>query len=487
MPLANPDPVENVPQIRIFDYLHVSARRLMSDSNFFVHRNVFKYINKYYPGRFFFYTTYDASVENDKTMQNLAKQHGNIQPVPIRVYSTNGFFRNALDWENLSKYAPDIDIIWNNTPEIQFELLSFYISKGNYVPSITYSHWFPGLIDPPIFANYQKHQDEAMCIRAKYFYNYFLAHRDYNNSRWGTALIRDGFKNLPDPGWNAKITDRIRPLYLSVDHEEIDQFKPEKMEKFDVPVIVFNHRHNVYTGFTFFMKAVKKIIDIRPQLKFKILLTSVGENDRSEKHEIPEEYFLNKETLPYPKYCEYLWKSHIQIGAHTGDNQWSMSFLDGMFANLVPLYRRGHFFDEMFEGMDMGRAYSFASDEEFIERLIFMLENYKYFEEKNHNIYNHFRENWTWDTLIHDWVRAFVDCYDQQHVVSSDKLLKLDLDDFPMDWNKVKGIIAVSDQRNTCTYRKAIKETMPVREDMTNPKIVFYRNDQPIKKTVGYF
>lgn len=478
--------MSEISQIRIFDYLHQSTYSLKSDSNFFVHRSVFKYLGRYYPNKFHFYTTYDESLENTETMRKIQKQFPFVTPVPIKYYSTNAIFRNALDWKSLSANAPDVDIIWNNTPEINFELLSFFVSKGCYCPLISYSHWYAPLVDPPIYANYLKKQDEKYCVDIKYFFNYILAYKNYNNSKWGTDSIKKGYEVVPDLGWRDKVLNKIHPLYLTVDHEEIDQFKPVEIKK-DVPIIVFNNRHNEYTGFTFFMNAVKKMIEIRPGLKFKIFMTAVGENDRSAKFEIPEEYFINKESLPFPKYIEQLWKCDIEIGAHTGDNQWSMSFLDGMFANLIPFYRRGVFFDEMFEGLDINEQYGFRTEDEFISKLIFMLENIQHFRDANKNIFEHFRKNWTWDVLIHEWAKMFQDAYDQQRITETEKIFNVDLSQFPMPWADVKQAMNISDQRNTTSYRKTLKEALPIKEDMNRPDIVFYRNDQNIKRQEKWF
>lgn len=861
---------EPYPQIRIFNYLHQSNRTLKSDSNYFVQKNVLKYINRYYPNKFYFYMTYDSTTENNKVMQELKKQYPNMNPVPIKYYTTNAFFRNALDWESLNKEAPDFDIIFNNTPEIGFELLSYAISRGTYCPLISYSHWLPSLVNKPIKANYLSVQDEQFCMEAKYLYNYILAYKNYNNSRWGTKLLKDEFNNLPDSKWRQKVFEKIEPLYLTIDHEEIDMFKPEKIEKFDVPVIVFNHRHNVYTGFTIFMKAIERVISLRPDLKFKIFMTCVGENDRTPKFNVPDKYFLVKESLPYPKYVETLWRSHIQIGTHNGDNQWcydnitetltdsgwklfkdlkysdkiaqiedlskkmffdypknifeydydgemfelnnstkqdmcitpnhklfckeknnfnvmyglkridklyekskyrkkffiemmriprlwkgkeqkyhivkkrnksflystkhkgkiekvykktedikipmkdwcfflglylsegsktsgritisqnkyvtsritnkkiinpqykiiktflkklpftikehkyetgfsiynkqlvqdehllkekcltkyiprdimelsseylkklydglmigdghigkehsvyhttskrladdfqellikigyagviysvnpkedktmpdgriikkenmktqysikiskkylnntfgfkphrnipyftkkkykgkvyccesntglllvrrngkhsicgnSMSFQDGMFANLIPLYMRGHFFDEMFEGLTDINEYAFTNDEDFVSKLIYMLENLQHFIDKNEKIYNHFKENWTWDKLIHPWAKAFTKAYEQIRTFkTSEKVLDYDINKLPKDWKSIRREMDVGEQRPVTSYRKAFREVRDVKEDMTDKNIIFYRRDQEIKKTTGYF
>lgn len=479
--------VDDVPQIRVFDYLHTSCPSVKSDSNFLTHRFIYKYINRYYPHKFHFYLTYHASDENRVVLNELARKEGNVTPVPIKYHSTNAIFRNALDWESLSTNCPDVDILFCNTPEVNFEILSFFISKGNYAPLMSYSHWFPSLVTPPIYANYLKHQTEQLCIDAKYFYNYILAHKNYNNSKWGTKLIKKSFEILPDPGWNAKITSRIHPLYLTVDHEDVDKFKPANLEKSKIPIIVFNHRTQVYTGFTFFMEAMEKLIALRPELKFKIFLTGVGERELTSKFNIPDEYYLSKGVLNYPDYIRTLWQCDIQLGTHTGDNQWSMSFLDGMFANLVPFYRKDIYFDEMVSGLTDMDEYSFKDEDDFIQKLVFMLSNIEYFRAKNKRIYDHFREHWTWDTLIHPWVAAFKDTYQQTRITETPKFSGVMDLEFPLRWQELKKFINISDQRNNNTYRNTFKAQFPVKEDMTNTEIVFYKKDQPIMKTTGFF
>lgn len=478
-------------QIRILDYLHQSNHTLKSDSNFFVHKSVFKYLQKHYPDQFYFYTTYDSTEENDAVMKKIAKEFGNINPVPIKYFSTNAFFRNALDWDSFCKNTYDYDLIWNNTPEIGFELLSYSIAKGTYCPMINYSHWLPSLVNKPIRANYLKGQREQLVMEAKYFYNYILAHKNYNNSAWGTKLLKKEFENISGAPWHEEVIESIKPLYLSVDHEEIDMFKPKELKKFEVPVLVFNHRANVYTGYTEFFRAVEKIIKLRPNLKFKIYLTCVGEVDRSSKFDIADEYFLYKESLPFPKYIETLWRSHIQIGAHTGDNQWSMSFLDGMFSGLIPIYKKGHFFDEMFAGLSDINEYGFNDyEDDLVGKLIYMIENIDYFQKKNQVIFDHFRNHWTWDNLIPAWADAFIDAYNQtRRYKDSNKMSSLNIEEiiFPKTWSEMKKILNISDQRPCNQYRAILKENFGLKEDMKNKEVVLYKKDQPITRQGGFF
>ena len=56
-----------------------------------------------------------------------------------------------------------------------------------------------------------------------------------------------------------------------------------------------------------------------------------------------------------------------------------------------------------------------------------------------------------------------------------------------MSWSKIKKIANISAQRPLTTYRKILKEQYPVKEDMENPEPVFYREDQKIRKTGGFF
>lgn len=484
------------PQIRMLDYMHVSSKHLLSDSNFYLHRDIFKYINRHYPGQFYFHTTYETNPENDKIMKRLAGKCKNVQPIPMEYFSTNAFFRNSLDWKSISKKLADVDIVWCNTPEINFELSTFLAGKGLYVPLMCYQHW-PSNLVRALFANFANYQSERFCLYVKQFYNFFLAHRNYCSSKHGVKLLNDTFSQLPGKSFTEEMKAKVKPLYLTIDHEEIDRLKPSDEEIQDyrkslnaenVPIIIFNSRHNTYTGFTFFMEAIQKIIQMRPALKFKIFLSCVGEHDRSYKFKIPDEYYVKKETLSYPEYVKMLWTADVQIGAHTGVNQWSLSFIDGMFTDNIPLYNKGHFFDEMFQGIESHvNNYGYLTEEEFIEKFVFMLENLKNFKNKNEIIYNHFRQNWTWDTLIHRWADSFIDTYNSAKPVITEKFEKLNLQKLPESWIKIKNIIDVSDQRPISAYRQVLKNNYPVKEDMQNEKSIFYREDQPIKKTRGFF
>src|SRR6056297_3467399 len=208
--------MEKNKQVRVLNYLHISSSKLTKDSNFLLHRFIFKYINKYYPDNFHFYLTYPYTEENSNIMKKFLGKYRNITFVPIKYFSTNAFFRNALDWEGLGKYAKDYDIIWNNTPEIGYELLSYSISKGIYCGMFSYSHWYPEIINGPVFSNYLTYQPEKYCIEMKYYHNYLLSSYNYMNSYHGKKSILKGFKKVL--GNNIeKVEKSLKPLNITID------------------------------------------------------------------------------------------------------------------------------------------------------------------------------------------------------------------------------------------------------------------------------
>jgi glycosyltransferase involved in cell wall biosynthesis len=478
-------------QIRILDYLHIASKNLKNDSNYLFHKFLFKYLKRHHPDKFHFYLTYPNKEENHIIMEKLKREYNFITPVPIKYYSTNAFFRNALDWESLQKNAPDYDIIFNNTPEVGFELLSYSISKGIYCNMINYAHWYPEMVNGPVFSNYLTNQNEKYCIELKYLYNFAIAYKNFNNSKYGVSRIIKGFEELPPSKWQDDVRNKTKCLYMTIDNEEIEQYKPDVLENPDIPVLVFNHRHLAYTGFSDFMNGVEKIIKIRPQMKFKIFISSGGNNDLRNKFDIPDEYYYKKDNNSFKDYINILWNCQgIQIGSHIGQNQWSLAFLDGMFCNLIPFYRKGIFFDELFEGLPDLKNYSYTTEDEFVEKLIYMIENIDFFRKNNKNIYDHFKKNWTWENFIDEWADVFLDTYEQVRTYkNSEKIKTLDIDsiNFPCPWNKMKGILNISDQRPTNQYRKTLKDTYELKEDMDNTEIVLYRKDQTIRKTAGFF
>lgn len=474
-----------LPQIRVLNYLHISTSNLSKDSNFLLHRFIFKYLFKHYPDNFHFYLTYPAGEE--AIMRKFLGKYKHITFVPIKYYSTNAFFRNALDWNSLSNISKDYDMIWNNTPEIAFELLSFSISKGIYCGIMNYAHWYPEIINGPIFANYLSHQPEKYCMEMKYYHNFLLSQDNYMNSMHGKKAIMKGFEKVIGEN-SEKLKDRLNPLYITVDHEELLELKNEKVEVPDCPVLIFNHRHQVYTGFTEFMQSIKEIIKIRPNLNFKIFISDSGNMDLRDKFQIPEGYILDLENKGFQDYVKILWNlKGIQIGSHTGINQWSMAFMDGMFTNNIPFYRKGIFFDEMFKGMENINPYNFKNEKEFTEKLIFLLENFDEYNKRVGEFYNHFLNNWTWDKLIHPWANALFKVYEQCRTYKNSEKINTIEFETPLKWSKAKEILNISDQRPTNQYRKTLKDKYNLKEDINNSEIILYRENEKIRKTEGFF
>lgn len=481
---------KKLPQIRVLQYLHIASSKLQNDSNFLTHRFMFKYFKRYYPDNFHFYLTYPESEDNKNVMNKFLGDYKNITFVPIKYYSTNAFFRNALDWENLGKIAKDYDMVFNNTPEIAYELLSYSISKGIYCGILNYAHWYPEMINGPIFANYLKFQPEKYCLEVKYFVNFLLSNNNYIDSDFGRKAIINGTSKTLGEQNAKKVENSLKTLYLTIDHEEIDEVKDEKIEVPDCPVLIFNHRHQVYTGFTEFMIGIKEIIKLRPSLKFKIFISDGGNMDLRDKFGIPEEYLLNVPNNSYKDYVRILWNiKGIQMGTHIGQNQWSLAFIDGMFTNNIPFYRKNIFFDEMFKNMDEEFLYPFQykGEKDFVGNLIFMIENFDKYYEKRNIFFDHFRKYWTWDTLIHNWAKAIFKVYDETRTYkNSDKIDTVEFQT-PITWDKCKGVLNISDQRPTNQYRKTLKEKYNLKEDMNNPEIVLYKQDEKIRKTEGFF
>jgi hypothetical protein len=378
-------------------------------------------------------------------------------------------------------------MIYNNTVEIGFELLSYSISKGIYCGLMNYAHWYPEIINPPVFANYLKFQPEKYCMEMKYYHNFLLSSNNYMNSKHGKKSILKGFEKIlgPQP---SLVKNTLQPLNISVDHEELNEMKDIKIDVPDCPVLIFNHRHQVYTGFTEFMLGVKEIIRIRPTLKFKIFISDGGNMDLRDKFQIPEEYLLEIPNNCFKDYVKILWNlKGIQMGTHTGINQWSMAFMDGIFTKNIPFYRTGIFFDEMFEEVENINAFQYKNERDFTEKLIFLLENFDTYNKQVDKFYDHFIKNWTWDTIIHNWAEAFEKVYEETRVYkNSDKVNNVKLET-PIKWNKCKNVLNISDQRPTNQYRKTLKDKYNLKEDMNNTKIVLYKQKDKIRKTDGFF
>lgn len=462
-------------QIRVFDYLHFSSvSGLQGDSNLWFHKQLYDYLFKFYPDTYHFYLTYPISTENKEFMEKLFN-YPNVTLLPIKYETTSGLSRGWFDLEGIKanrKLFDIIDVLFCNTIETTVNLLSYIQSLGFYSSVFSYTHWTPGMVSEPADAYYKKKSYGGYPTELKYILNYMSAHLNGCNSTYGRNIILNDLKDcITSPKIQNYLEKTLKPIYLTTDKNEfMNREHPEK--PFREPIIIFNSRKSEYTGYPFFMKAIKRFIKLHPKLKFKIVMTSPSGKQQTLSYPLPNEYIAHDGELNREDYIKYLLWSDICIGAHDGQNQWSLSFLDGMMTNNIPLYRKNVFFDEMFSST----IYSFYNEDSFISKLHDILTNLDDYKQENKKIHEHFLKNWSWENLIHEWHNSFKYCYDQIESMTTSKKLDQNLFNDPITFKKIMKILNIGNQRGLTHYKKLLMKKYNLKDDITSNRIILSRD-----------
>jgi hypothetical protein len=288
-----------------------------------------------------------------------------------------------------------------------------------------------------------------------------------------------------------EIESKLMPLYLTVDKNEFLSKRYYENQRIDkTPVIIFNNRKSEYTGATEFVKAIQKFIKLYPDIKFKVLFTQVGgkEMTKREHREIPEKYILSDKPLPREEYIKKMWQGDIIVGMHLGVNQFSLSYLDGLMCNKIPLFRRNIFYDELFKDMPNFNyeLYSFTNEDEFIAKLYDILTNIDYYKQLNEKIHKFVLENWCWEKLIDNWHKTFKFVADKLSPHDSDlfKNLKPEFFNQPRTWSEIKQVIGLGNQRSQIKYLKSVIAKFNLYDNLKSPKIQLTNYNPNKMKTI---
>ena len=479
-------------QIRTFDYLHLSSNSgLQSDSNFWFHYNMYKHLFQKYPDKYHFLLT----VPNDKESVLIARKYfdfPNVTLIPIKYLTTSALSRYWFDMESLQNQSNEIgvfDVLFCNTPDVMPGLQSFFQSRGYYSIPMNYFHWIPQTVSEPIKASYRD-QLAGWSTEAKSFVSMLISSYNGCNSEYGKKLILDGMKFMSNEDTMKEISSKTYSLPLVPDKNEILQYqKYEGTKEISEPIILFNYRKSEYTGFSKFMKAIQIFVKNYPTIKFKIAFTSVGGKQMTAQYELPSEYVLFEKELSREEYMKILWQSDIQLGTHIGSSQWSLSFMEGMFAGSVPLFQRNVFFDELFKDLPNFNyhLYSYEDEKDFSQKLLDILTNLQFYKDESKKIQEFFLKEWSWENLVHKWDEAFNYCYSKIYESNSD-IVRQKLNDkmfnTPIPFTKVQDILVLGNQRSTPVYLKTIKNKFSLFDDMTSSKPILSK-EKPSQKSIN--
>jgi len=329
--------------IKILDYFHYSNKDISSDSNFYFQKKLIEHLST--DKNFYFYLT--CPKEHANFFYKEFEQIDNVEIVPIRYVSTAMWNRNWLDYNIRDELGKTIiDIAFVNTPELAIDIVSA-LSSFSKPRLITYTHWIPeteGSLGP-----------YSPAEKFLYLGAYSIAHYNCFNSKYGINLILNHIHSLISENMYKMFIQRAVPIAPYLEDDLINYNKEENNYPHkDMPMAIFNHRISEYTGYLFLFDVLKYYDEhyTEPFLlqfsKFADIITSVKKKTIG-KMDFKNIQLSDFEIKTRKDYYDALNASDFAFGFHDGKSQWSMSFMDAILADNVPLFRDKYFFSEIFD------------------------------------------------------------------------------------------------------------------------------------------
>ena len=442
--------------VRIFNYLNVSNEvSIWADSGFHVQRNVINEILKKRNDYHFYVTLPKSQIGNVPF---------NTPLVTLLPYDYTGGAGNKYHfdtkqlWKLMDMRKKDWDFLISNEVLLGNHFLNLFCYRSHFdIPIVNYIHW----VNPN---QYQK-MDMWSCI-----YN---CSKTYCNSEYGKELALNGIDDIFKEDVSERIRNNLRVLHVGFNDKEL--LEQKTTDKFDVPTLVFNHRISQYTGYEKLIKMCQKLY--KENVKFKLVFTNPATpmaRGSLRKYPFIE---VKEKPMDYQDYIKLLWKSDICFGLHTGENQWSIAFLEALFCNNIPITTNDIFFKEM-----LGEQ-TFELDD-----LRYVIENIDDLPSPKYPI-----SRFYWRNLVNDYIEMY-ESVSEEHDGKMEKLLNVEKSKVFKDLEtiiKERGVITkhnlgivrsrrvgsgVGCQTPFSKYRKALLE---VADDMIEKEESMYKIKDP--------
>ena len=272
-----------------------------------------------------------------------ALSHPRITPIPMpierRLHGGDFQFCPSKLYENFDMRRYDVDLLFLNQPETVPAFFNFFNRQTFHnVPVVSYVHWFDRR--RPSTPKETLHLPALLGALAGMFSS---ASVGCNSMSARDQILSEASRWFHDDAIND-LTERIQVLPPGVNSEEIEEARCNKRRR-GIPQILVNHRVLKYTG-------VRSLLTERfPKLweqrrDFSVFFTNPT------RVRLPatmtEASWLKMQTLPRAKYLNEIWKSDIVVAPHRACH-WSISTVEAICAECIPLMNRESFFPELIE------------------------------------------------------------------------------------------------------------------------------------------
>ena len=320
---------------------------LEKDSYVVVLKNVIKELNK---------------VRNDIYWTILTSKHveslqfENTEQLEIKIPSYPNKMRTHFDADEILKVIDwrnkDYDIIYSHLPEQTLALSNLFKNSTNLdLPIIGYSHWF----EVKENSNYSPTMLEQNLLGISEMEECGV------NSIWLKDFVLDKSKAVLSNSKQRDLEKIIQPHYLGIDDVSPDH-------EYEPKTILFNHRDNDYTGYSWFVEQMDKLYDKRQDFKVFTTLTTL---DRP--------YAERVKLSSREEYLNFVRKMHMGVGCFKTYSAWSISTTDGLSQGVPYVLPNKLCYPEM-----VGKKYPLLYDEiAFLSTIEYMLDNPQARDEAN--------------------------------------------------------------------------------------------------------
>ena len=224
--------------------------------------------------------------------------------------------KQALNWKN-----NEFDIVYTNLPEHTTSLMNIINNTTNMKPKFIggYSHWFE--------------VDENTNYAERFFLENISGILKMDecgvNSIWLKNLVIEKSKELFNDKVVKQLQKIIQPHYLGIDGISTDhEYKPK--------TILFNHRDNDYTGWSWFVKRMDELWEERQDFK---VYTTLADMDRP--------YSERVKIHSREEYLNFIRSMHMGVGCFQKYSAWSISTTDGLSQGVPYVLPNGMCYPEM--------------------------------------------------------------------------------------------------------------------------------------------
>lgn len=310
------------------------------------------------------------SLQFDNTEQRILPMPS--YPNTMRTHFNVFDLDKVIDWK-----SEDFDIVYSHLPEHTLQLKNYFHNRTNLRPKfIGYCHWY----EVKENTNY----DETMFLANV---SGMLSMEECGvNSIWLKNLVLKRAAEYFNDDVIKKLDKIIQPHYLGIDSVDIPDTEPSAKR------IMFNHRDNAYTGWSWFIDEMKSLYDKRND--FSVVTTLINPTKDTSVFQTRER--LHNRSV----YLNFLSNVYIGVGCFQDYSAWSISTTDGLSRGVPYVLPRGLCYSEMV-GSDYPLLYD--TKEEFIEIVQKLLDDPTYRSYIKNTYLRKIANNLLWESTVPRW------------------------------------------------------------------------------------